>query len=394
MPRELEIVLICLEAQVMDVKKFIVAGPTGCKISFSLREKMLLRLVRELRAAGRCDASIADAAAIEHEILIKSGAKVTSVYLSVAADRIKNLANAPSNTSQQEKKEIGIMDLVALTASAKQLNDNGYPLEATPEHPETVLVGDLSSTRNCRRCGKRFIPGEPPTEGELICFYHPERTEVIGGSRVHSCCLGNTNANGCTGAIFHVHEGYQRGQKDLQLRFPRLREYSGNHAALALDAEMIYTQGGYELARLTVVDFFSEAVVMDTFVKPRFPVLDYNTRFSGITADNLGNEAAISFEQLKYQLSTLISPATILIGHSLENDLRVLELFHDRIIDTAILYSNRNGMRSSLKSLALGHLSQFIQNSAEGHDSREDCLTCIHLIKLYLDKQSSRFGDV
>lgn len=378
----------------MDVKRFIVAGPPGCKISFSLREKMLLRLVRELRAAGRCDASIADAAAIEHEILVKSGAKVSSVYLSVATDRIKNLANTAC-IRDEERKEIGFMDLVALTATPKQLHENKYPLEASVEYPQTSLVGDLSSTRNCRRCGKRFIPGILPVEGELICYYHPERTELVGGSRVYSCCLGNTNANGCTGAGFHVHEGYQRGQKDFQLRFHRLKEYSGRAQALALDAEMIYTQGGYELARLTVVDFFSEAVIVDTFVEPRFPVLDYNTRFSGITAECFtAGRNVMSFEQLKGQLSTLISPDTILIGHSLENDLRVLELFHDRIIDTAILYATHSTMRSSLKSLALGHLSQFIQNSPEGHDSREDCLACIHLIKLYMGKQTTRFGDL
>ena len=37
----------------------------------------------------------------------------------------------------------------------------------------------------------------------------------------------------------------------------------------------------------------------------------------------------------------------------------------------------------SLKALALGHLSELVQQSIEGHDSKEDCVTCIRLVKKY-----------
>lgn len=41
----------------------------------------------------------------------------------------------------------------------------------------------------------------------------------------------------------------------------------------------------------------------------------------------------------------------------------------------------------SLKALALGHLSELVQQSVEGHDSREDCLTCVRLVKKYFNKK-------
>ena len=34
----------------------------------------------------------------------------------------------------------------------------------------------------------------------------------------------------------------------------------------------------------------------------------------------------------------LVSAETLLVGHALENDLRVLRVLHGRVVDTAILY--------------------------------------------------------
>lgn len=33
-----------------------------------------------------------------------------------------------------------------------------------------------------------------------------------------------------------------------------------------------------------------------------------------------------------------VSAETLLVGHALENDLRVLKMLHDRVLDTAIMY--------------------------------------------------------
>ena len=64
-------------------------------------------------------------------------------------------------------------------------------------------------------------------------------------------------------------------------------------------------------------------------------------------------------------LRLLISKDTILVGHSFDNDLRALRLFHDRIIDTSALFLHLSGYpyKHSLKKLAKDILSWDIQDA-------------------------------
>ena len=79
---------------------------------------------------------------------------------------------------------------------------------------------------------------------------------------------------------------------------------------------------------------------------------DYNTRFSGITAEN-HSAATTNLAGIRAVLNTLIDSNTILIGHGLENDLKTLRIVHARCIDTAILFPHKAGnpYRRSLKEL-------------------------------------------
>ena len=42
-------------------------------------------------------------------------------------------------------------------------------------------------------------------------------------------------------------------------------------------------------------------------------------------------------------LRALFTEETILVGHSIENDLLALKLYHNQIIDTSLLYPHPNG---------------------------------------------------
>lgn len=48
----------------------------------------------------------------------------------------------------------------------------------------------------------------------------------------------------------------------------------------------------------------------------------------------------------------MLTKDSILVGHSLENDLHAMKLIHERVIDTSVLYARKNGSKMKLKTLA------------------------------------------
>lgn len=54
----------------------------------------------------------------------------------------------------------------------------------------------------------------------------------------------------------------------------------------AFDCEMVYTTWGTSLARLSVVDV-NDKLVMDVTVRPEYEIRDCNTRFSGLTIEQI-----------------------------------------------------------------------------------------------------------
>lgn len=154
----------------------------------------------------------------------------------------------------------------------------------------------------------------------------------------------------------------------------------GNAGVYALDCEMCYTKQGLELTRVTVIN--SELkVVYDTFVKPGSRVVDYNTRFSGVTADDLEN-TTISLRDVQAVLLSMFSADSILIGHSLESDLFALKLIHSMVVDTAIVFPHRLGLpyKRALRNLMADYLKRIIQDNVGGHDSSEDARACMELM--------------
>lgn len=97
-----------------------------------------------------------------------------------------------------------------------------------------------------------------------------------------------------------------------------------------------------------------------------------------------------TLQDIQKKLLEILHPKTILIGHSLDSDLKALKLTHPYIIDTAIVYPHPRGppLKSSLKWLAQKYLGKEIQkgHGATGHDSIEDAKTCLDLIKQKCEK--------
>lgn len=98
----------------------------------------------------------------------------------------------------------------------------------------------------------------------------------------------------------------------------------GNYGVYALDCEMCYTTEGPELTRVTVISSDCKTVY-ETLVMPDNPILDHNTRFSGITEEDLLN-VKTTIRDVQAVLLSKFSDKTILIGHSFDSDLRALRV--------------------------------------------------------------------
>eukprot|EP01017_Pseudomicrothorax_dubius_P041595 TRINITY_DN6668_c0_g1_i1.p1 TRINITY_DN6668_c0_g1~~TRINITY_DN6668_c0_g1_i1.p1 ORF type:complete len:317 (-),score=32.92 TRINITY_DN6668_c0_g1_i1:77-1027(-) len=146
---------------------------------------------------------------------------------------------------------------------------------------------------------------------------------------------------------------------------------------------MVITTVGFELAKITVIDL-DYNVVYDQYVLPENPIVDYNTKFSGITPELLSTGAK-SLKEVQADILKLIDKTSILVGHSLENDLASLKIVHERVIDTSILYQNEGGFKSSLKNLSFKYLNWKIQNGDDGHDSAEDAKAALALAKYRIE---------
>lgn len=156
----------------------------------------------------------------------------------------------------------------------------------------------------------------------------------------------------------------------------------------AVDCEMVLTSDDkYSLARISVVDW-SGQTMLDELVKPSLPIKNYFTQFSGITSVLL-DPVKTTLSEIQSKLLDLFTPQTILLGHSLESDLTAMRLTHPFIIDTSLIYPHPRGppLRSSLKFLAQKYLRRDIQQQdKKGHDSVEDALAVLDLVKMKCEK--------
>ncbi|KAG2329459.1 hypothetical protein Bca52824_000639 [Brassica carinata] len=185
---------------------------------------------------------------------------------------------------------------------------------------------------------------------------------------------------------------------------------------VAVDCEMVLCDDGTEgLVRVAAVDRHLK-VILDEFVKPDKPVVDYRTDITGITAEDI-EKATLSLVDIQETLQPFLSNGAILVGHSLNKDLEgkfkqvsqksvccfywsniivtlitVLKIDHPKVIDTALVfkYSNaRRPKRASLNNLCKSILGYEVRKAGVSHDCVHDATAAMKLALAVIEKRSN-----
>jgi PAB-dependent poly(A)-specific ribonuclease subunit 2 len=149
--------------------------------------------------------------------------------------------------------------------------------------------------------------------------------------------------------------------------------------------KIIIRETRHALARISVIDCRTDRVIIDDYVLPKEPVVDYLTRFSGIHPGDLDPKTSphhlITARTAYLKLRFLVEQECIFVGHGLSSDFSTVNLFvpPSQIIDTVEIYKLEKRRHISLRFLANYVLKRDMQQDT--HDSIEDARTAYELYK-------------
>ena len=309
----------------------------------------------------------------------------TLLYFSNARKEHKNKKNQ-DDSSFPSRNEF-IKRLETLLLSPKELNEQGYPRELSPSTPEEIAVVNTDIKTAVSR--KETIQSPDSISSEKAKEY-----VASFGVRVESQNEEDKSPYISTLTSTEESNGDISSNEECPVR------------VFGLDCEMVLTTVGSELARVTLLEFdefvgpkisSKTTVLLDCLVLPENSILDYLTKHSGITPTLL-EPISTRLQQVQCALASYLTPNDILIGHSLENDLRALHYIHPRIVDTSMIFrpmDQNKRFKFSLRHLSGTLLAKPIQTGS--HCSEEDAQTALDLALLKAlrgdDLRVPGFGD-
>ncbi|NXE09386.1 AEN nuclease, partial [Lophotis ruficrista] len=267
-------------------------------------------------------------------------------------------------SKKKSRKHQRFMERRALLEQKGLLSPRRHPGSQGPvAEPEARSTLTKANGTTAPRCGKVAKP-KRVISPSLSPSASPESI-----ARHHSMLMSQGNGS----------------SKGVQTSTPLLRP--GKY--VAIDCEMVGTgpQGRLsELARCSVVNYEGD-VIYDKYVRPELPIVDYRTRWSGITKQHM--KSAIPFKAAQAEILKILKDK-IVVGHAIHNDFQALKYFHpkDRTRDTSQIpmLKQRAGLPGrasvSLKNLARHLLQKKIQVGCKGHSSVEDAQTAMELYRL------------
>lgn len=355
----------------------------------------------------------------------------------------KDKPKPPTKKSEEKTIDTGLplehehLILTQLVADQAPLAAFGYIPKPPSVEEAAEAAAAVEASKNwevCDRCSGRFqVFPDRNEEGRLAsqgpCFFHPYRKvfpprlksdkETGAKDPYYPCCNEKVGAPGCTRHEDHVFKTGSPARLAAIMPFvttpenpsPSKDRRGKEVNAVTFDCEMGYTAMGMELIRLTAVSWPSGDPLLDILVRPLGSVIDFNSRFSGVTHESF--KTAIPYDEWESHwqsklppppshasgvlpivdnpqrarelLCSFIKPTTPLIGHAIDNDLNTVRLCHPTIVDTIVLYPHPRGlpMRFGLKMLTQRHLNRYIQTGGDrGHDSLEDAVATGDLVRI------------
>ena len=166
---------------------------------------------------------------------------------------------------------------------------------------------------------------------------------------------------------------------------------AGNPAAIAVDCEMCETEDPVSgqrdskaLCRVSVIDAETGEVLLDSLVKPAWPVVDYRTWINGIAAEHLEN-VQFTLRHAQAFLMAVCSEETAILGHAVHNDLVALRMEHHCVADSACLFMAADSPTAtvSLRDLASAILNE---EMPEVHDSVKDAKVALACLNHYRER--------
>ncbi|KAF7588802.1 hypothetical protein BBP40_005195 [Aspergillus hancockii] len=167
--------------------------------------------------------------------------------------------------------------------------------------------------------------------------------------------------------------------------------------AVVIDCEMVEVRKWQrEIALLSAVDFLTGEVLINNYVQPTAKVTNWMTKISGVTPAAMAEavskgQALRGWQSARQALFNYVDANTILIGHSLNNDLDVLGIYHTNIVDSVILASEAVFGSTSifkrlygLKTLSEEFLKLHIQPKNHAHICLEDTFATREVVISFL----------
>ena len=186
-----------------------------------------------------------------------------------------------------------------------------------------------------------------------------------------------------------------------------------------------------DLIRVTMIDYITEEILLDALVFPKAEMVDFNTKYSGVTRAMMENArrqgtCILGSDKARETVLRFIAPTTVVIGHAVQNDFNALRWIHPIVVDSLVIEQRvlkallgpvepkprvpkemkvpkekgdktsqpckkkkgppkpKGGGPMSLKTVCMARLGQKIQDGTDGHDSLEDARAASDIVKWHV----------